>query len=63
MLGDKELKFVEKVQYKSPGYNRVHVQNPRFEKLHDDQCMYRYRDELGREMNFASYVDDIIYVY
>jgi hypothetical protein len=34
--------------------------NTRFEKLHDDQCMYRYQDELGREMIFASYVDDII---
>jgi hypothetical protein len=62
-LGDEVLKFVERVEHKSPGDNSVHVQNAKFEKLHDDQCMYRYRDELGREMIFASYVDDIIYVY
>jgi len=59
-LGDEVLKFVERVEYKSPGDNSVHVQNAKFEKLHDDQCMYRYRDELGREMIFASYVDVII---
>jgi hypothetical protein len=54
------MKFVESVEYKSPGDDSVHVQNTRFEKLHNDLCMYRYRDELGREMIFASYVDDII---
>jgi hypothetical protein len=59
-IGYEVLKFVERVEYKSPGDNIVHVQNARFEKLHDDQCMYRYRDELCREMIFASYVDDII---
>jgi hypothetical protein len=32
---------VERVEYKSPGDDSVHVQNARFEKLHDDQCMYR----------------------
>jgi hypothetical protein len=59
-LGDEVLKFVERVEYKSPGDNSVYVQNTRFEKLHDDQYMYRYQDELGREMIFESYVDDII---
>ena len=56
-LGEEVLKFVERVEYKSTGDNNVHVQNARFEKLHDDQC--RYRHEVGREMIFASYVDDI----
>ncbi len=60
-LGDEVMKFVERVEYKSPRDDSVHVQNTRFEKLHDDQCMYRYRYELGREMIFASYVDDIIW--
>ena len=55
-LGDEVLKFVERVEHKSPGDDSVHVQNARF----DGQCMYRYRDELGREMIFASYVDHII---
>ncbi len=54
------LKFVERVEHKSPGDDSVHVQNTRFEKLLDGQYMYRYRDELGREMIFASYVDHII---
>ena len=55
-LGDEVLKFVVRVEYKSPGDNSVHVQNARFEKFHDNQCMYRSRDELGRDMIFASYV-------
>jgi hypothetical protein len=33
-LGDEVLKFVERVEYKSPGDNSVHVKNTKFEKLH-----------------------------
>ncbi len=44
-LGDEVLKFVERVEYKSPGDDSVHVENARFEKLRDGQCTYRYRNE------------------
>ena len=36
------------------------VEYTRFERLVTDQCMFRYKDVRGREMIFASYVDDII---
>ena len=39
-LGEEVLKFVERVEYKSPGNINVRVQNAKLEKLHEDQCMY-----------------------
>ena len=61
-LGQEIEKFAERVEATDPknpnGPKRVTF--GRFERLITDQCMYRYRDELGREMIFASYVDDII---
>lgn len=58
-LGEEVEKFSEKVEY-TDSRGEKKTEYARFEKLITDQCMYRYRDAQGREMIFASYVDDII---
>jgi hypothetical protein len=49
----------EKMEYKDVNEKKK-VEYARFERLVTDQCMFRYKDARGREMIFASYVDDII---
>ena len=58
-LGKEVEGFSEKVEY-TDSKGEKKTEYARFEKLVTDQCMYRYRDAQGREMIFASYVDDII---
>ncbi len=58
-LGDEVLKFVERVEYKSSGDNSVHVQNVKFEKLHDDQGIHFQRSDDGWswKATMGSYID------
>jgi hypothetical protein len=58
-LGPEIEGFSEKVEFKDAD-GKIKVQYASFERLVTDQCMYRYKDARGREMIFASYVDDII---
>ena len=58
-LGSEVESFSEKVEYKDAD-GKTKVECARFERLVTDQCMFRYKDARGREMIFASYVDDII---
>jgi hypothetical protein len=58
-LGSEVEGFSEKVEYKDAD-GKTKVEYARFERLVTDQCMFRYKDARGREMIFASYVDDII---
>ena len=58
-LGSEIEGFSEKVEYKDAD-GKIKVQYASFERLVTDKCMYRYKDARGREMIFASYVDDII---
>ena len=58
-LGSEVEGFSEKVEYKDAN-GKTKVEYARFERLVTDQCMFRYKDSRGREMIFASYVDDII---
>ena len=58
-LGSEVESFSEKVEYKDAD-GKMKVECARFERLVTDQCMFRYKDARGREMIFASYVDDII---
>ena len=69
-LSDRILSFTERVETdvlsdageanagKAKARKRVEVAG--FEKTLTDQCMYVYRDSIGREMIFLSYVDDIV---
>ena len=69
-LGDEILKFEERVTTVVPdevsgrkgesGKTRTRVEYCKFQRTLTDQCVYVYRDSLGREMLFLSYVDDII---
>ena len=62
-LGEEILKFEERVMTESKNQNGTvesQVDIARFERMRSDQCMYVYKDRLGRHMIFLSYVDDII---
>ena len=62
-LGEEILKFEERVEVRTTGvdgHKGKSVDVARFERLKTDQCMYSYKDALGRHMVFLSYVDDII---
>lgn len=69
-LSDEILKFEERVTVVVPdevsdrkgekGKTRTKVEYCKFQRTLTDQCIYVYRDSLGREMLFLSYVDDII---
>jgi hypothetical protein len=64
-LGFKIEGFSEKVEYKGANGKTNMLGGgggciARFERLVTVQCMYRYKDARGREMIFASYVDDMI---
>ena len=58
-LGEEIEKFTENVEYKDAA-GKERKETACFKRLITDQCMYRYKDAKGREMIFASYVDDII---
>ena len=62
-LGEEILKFEEHVVTEIKGRDgnlEKQVDIARFERMRSDQCMYVYKDKLGRHMIFLSYVDDII---
>ena len=62
-LGEEILKFEEPVQATAvdKGARSSRVELVRFHRLKSDMCVYVYKDDLGREMYFLSYVDDIIF--
>ena len=62
-LGEEILKFEEPVQSTAAGKaaQSSRVEPVRFHRLKSDMCVYVYKDDLGREMYFLSYVDDIIF--
>ena len=43
-VGEEVLKFVERVEYNLVITMCVHVQNAKLEKIHEDQCLYRYQN-------------------
>jgi hypothetical protein len=47
-LGDEVLKFVERVEYKSPGGNGVHVQNAKFDFMTISACTGTETNLVGR---------------
>jgi hypothetical protein len=69
-LGEEILKFEERVEVSksekddststTTGAREKQVERARFQRMLSDQCIYTYRDAMGREMIFLSYVDDII---
>ena len=62
-LGEAIMAFEERVEVQTAGvdgHKGKSVDVSRFERMKTDQCMYSYKDALGRHMVFLSYVDDII---
>ena len=57
--GEEILKFKEPVQATAvdKGARSSRVELVRFHRLKSDMCVYVYKDDLGREMYFLSYVD------
>ena len=66
-LAEEILKFQERVEVETEQDDKGKTTKQRrvvmtgFVRLRSDLCMFRYEDELGREMYFLSYVDDIIF--